>query len=421
MPMPDSFDPLRLKQFIPFANLDEHHLLLVANQINYQQAPAGYCLFEAGDIDSNEFFLLNGEVELTAHDGSSRRLDSRNEQAARQLSRLRPRQYTAVTTGESELIIIDADMIEELQNEALKARDTGGSYFVDEVGSLEEAEAQELLKDFKSALRCNRFVLPSLPEVAHKVRHLLDDEDASAGQIASVVNADPAIAAKLIRAANSPVYHGSSACDTTQTAIVRLGLNTTRQLVISFALKDLFHSRSGPLKKAMRQAWQNSVEVAAISLVVARKSVGLGYPAEEVMLAGLLHNIGMIAVLSYLDSHQGAVKDEVDIMATLEQLKAEAGELILRQWRFPEEFIVTVKDVNRWDRQHSGKADICDVVQVAYLHNQIRHKRPLPVAKIDQLPAFSKLPLGELTPQLSIKILDESREQIAEAQQLLNQ
>lgn len=415
------FDPQELKRFVPFQGLDDHHLLLLASQVNYQKVPVGYCLFEAGDIDSNEFFLLSGEVELITSDGSSRRLAADSEQATRQLSRLRPRQYTVSTTAQSELLIIDADMIEELQEEMRNSNVAEETYFVDEVGSIEEAEGRELLKDFKAALRSNSFVLPSLPEVAMKVRRLLDDESTSAGQIANVVNADPAIAAKLIRAANSPVYHGSKACDTTQGAIVRLGLNTTRQLVISFALKDLFKPRSALLKKTMLRTWQTSVEVAAISLVIARRSVGLGYPPEELMLAGLLHNVGVIAVLSYIDSHQAQLDDELKVQAMVEQLKAEAGELMLKHWRFPEDFIITAKEASHWQRDHVGKADICDVVQVAQLHNMMRHKRPLPVAKIDQLPAFIKLPLGELTPQLTIKILDESREQIAEAQQLLNQ
>lgn len=416
-----AFDPQALKRFVPFQGLDDHHLLLLASQVNYQKVPVGYCLFEAGDIDANEFFLLSGEVELVTNDGSRRRITADNEQASRQLSRLRPRQYTVSTTAQSELLIIDADMIEELQNDMRKANVVEDAYFVDEVSSFEEAEGRELLKDFKAALRNNSFVLPSLPEVALKVRRLLDDEDASAVQIANAVNADPAIAAKLIRAANSPVYHGAKTCDTTQGAIVRLGLDTTRQLVISFALKDLFKPRTSLLKNVMRKTWQTSVEVAAISLVIARRSVGLGHPPEEVMLAGLLHNVGVIAVLSYLDSQQASIDDEAKVQATVEQLKAEAGEVMLKHWRFPEAFIVTARESCLWERSHVGKADICDVVQVAQLHNMMRHRRPLPVAKVDQLPAFMKLPLGELSPQLTIKILDESREQIAEAQQLLNQ
>ncbi|MDH3281711.1 MAG: HDOD domain-containing protein, partial [Gammaproteobacteria bacterium] len=82
--------------------------------------------------------------------------------------------------------------------------------------------------------------LPSLPDVAMKVRIAVEDEHADAARVARVVEADPPIAAKLIKAANSAFSRGQKPVDKTSGAIVRLGTDTTKQLVISFALKDLF-------------------------------------------------------------------------------------------------------------------------------------------------------------------------------------
>ncbi len=411
--------PEDLQQFIPFQGLDQHQLLLLASRVGLRQLERGTQLFAVGDIDSNEFFLLHGRLRLESADGKSLEISAGDDAARRQIARLRPRQYTVSTLARSTVIVIDADILEEIQQELGQPHGEEETYFVDEVSSVEEAESQELFSDFQSALQQNKFVLPSLPEVALRVRELLQHGQAHADVIAHVVNSDPAIAAKLIRAANSPLYHGAVQCETTRNAIVRLGLATTQQLVVSFALRDLFDTSSSKLKKRMQQAWQHSVEVAAISFVIARMLESFELPAEEVLLAGLLHDIGIIAILGYLEAHPLLLQDDSRCETVIQTWRGRTGEQILSRWKFPPVFIKVALQADNWQRGHAGSADICDVVQVAKLHSYIRNRQPMPLARIDQLPAFHKLPLGELTPELTIRILEQAKDQINEAKQLL--
>ena len=416
----DELSPERLKHFQPFESLDPHQLLLLKSHIQWQEFSKGQEIFQSGDIDSNEFFLLKGEVELQSSDGIRHRVADDHPTARRQLARLRPRQYTGIAASNCELIIVDADVIERLQDELQDPGLALDNYGVSEISSLDELESQELLQGFREALQSNQFVLPSLPEVALKVRQLLDREDSSAEIISNAVNADPSIAAKLIRAANSPMYLGTSSCETTRDAVVRLGLATTRQLVVSFAMRDLFDTQSKFLKRLMLKTWQQSVEVAAISFVVARMSKGSGLSREEAMLAGLVHDVGVIAILAYVETRPDLVESEDHLAVLLNNLRGEAGEAILRRWKFPENLIDAARGATQWDRTHNYPADYCDVVQIAKLHSYIWSKQALPLPRIDQLPAFEKLPLGEVTPELTIRILEESREQIAAVKNILN-
>lgn len=412
-------DPLELKRFIPFQGLDDHQLLLLAGKMEKRPLQRGHCLFASGDIDTDEFFLVSGELELESMDGRRRTIDAENELARRQIARLRPRQYTATSTRPAEVLVVDADILEALQEEFVSTESDDDAYGVDELGSLEEFENFDLLADFRAALRHNKLVLPSLPEVALKVRKLLEDENTDAATIAQVVNTDAAIAAKLVRAANSALYRGIAKCDTTRNAIVRLGGNNTKQLVVSFTLRDLFRTKSPTLKKTMQDAWQHSVEVAAISFILGRRVHGLPYPAEELLLAGLLHNIGAIALLAYFDSRPDLLNDEERLASIFKQLCGQAGAEILKHWNFPEEFVDMAREVELWQRDNTRSADLCDIVQVAKLHSLIRHHLPLPVPRIVDVPAFHKLPLGELTPEFAIQILDEAKDQINEIKQLL--
>lgn len=413
------FDSERLRHFRPFEALDAHQLLLVASKMAFLEVPKGRLLFKHGEIDSTEYFLLDGEVELSSEDGISHRVDFDHPSARRQLARLRPRQYSATTTRFSVLATIDADMLEELQMEQDSTSEVVHEYSVDEIGSVEDVENLELVNDLRDALARNKFVLPSLPEVAVKVQQLLEDDNVNAERLASAVNADPAIAAKLLRAANSPMYHGNRACVSTKDAIVRLGLDTTRQLVVSFAVRDLFNARSAVLRKKMLMAWRHSVEVAAISFVLGQRLERRLFSPETTMLSGLVHDIGLLAVIAYLDRRNLEYsEDQVDDIA--QQLAGEVGELILTRWKFSQDMIEAARGSRDWTRDHIGDPDLCDVVQVAKLHSAMRSKLPLPVTRIDDLPAFRKLPLGELTPQLTMGILDEAKEQIAAIKQVLS-
>lgn len=414
----EGLKPEILKQFQPFQGLDTHQLLLLIKQVKCFSLTAGHKLFQVGDIDSNEYFLLEGEITFISHDGTQHNIKHDQPVARRQLSRLRPRQFTASAASTCKVLIIDADVIEGLQDELTRQHDDQEDYSVNEVESLEALESQELLNRFKSALKRNQFVLPSLPEVAFKVRRLLESDDSSADDIATVVNADPAIAVKLVRAANSPIYHGANACESTRNAVVRLGLDTTRQLVMSFAVHDLFEASTPELKSYMRKAWQDSIEVAAISLVLGRKVRLAGHSAEEVMLAGLLHNIGVIAVVAFIESGNETI-DADKLPAVIEALAIDASEVILQHWKFSNVFVQVVRESGNWLREHPFDADLCDEVLIARLHHAIRHKRLAELPPLNKISALRRLPLGEVTPELTITILEESREQIDEARKFL--
>lgn len=114
-------------------------------------------------------------------------------------------------------------------------------------------------------IKQNCLKLPSLPEIAIRVRKAVEDEKSSAAQIAKVINTDPALSTRLLRIANSPVYRGTSPVETTQAAITRLGSTVVRNLVSGLVTQQLFQTHSTFLMARMRSLWAHSSEVAIIS------------------------------------------------------------------------------------------------------------------------------------------------------------
>ncbi|MDB6060689.1 MAG: hypothetical protein JWM78_792 [Verrucomicrobiaceae bacterium] len=407
----------RLREFTSFRNLSEDDLLILSSRMQVKEARRGDTIFLRGDIDSQDIFLLSGKLQLIAEDGRERVIEARTTVANLPIAKLRPRQYTAKALTNLEYFSVDCDVLESLQDNSQEQQEIEVGYGVVEMSDHADDETLEMLHAFKADMDARKFRLTSLPEVAMRIRTMLDNNDVSVRQIADVVNRDPVIAAKIMRAANSPIYFGASKCDTVQNAIIRLGLLTTKQLVIGFTLRDLFNSDVPLLRKLMTEIWQQSSDVAAISFVLARHTKL--YDPEEAMLAGLVSNIGVLSVLSYAQSYPKLLENEVLLRQWCDRLKGEVGAMVLEHWQFPDEIVEVARGCEEWTRCPSTRADLCDLVLVATLHSYIGKRRQPAPPRMDQVPAYQKLALGKLTPELTLQILVEAKDQISQAKALV--
>lgn len=406
----------RLRAFAGFRDLSEEDLLIVAARLQVREAKRGDVLFERGAIDAQEIFLLTGRLQLVAEDGRERIVEAGTQAATLPVAKLRPRQYTAKALSNIEYISVACDVLESLSEQRVEIEEIDVGYGVVEM-NVDEDDSSEMLEAFRRDLDARKFRLTTLPEVALKIRTLLDNQDVGARQIAELVNRDPVIAAKIIRAANSPIYFGAAKCETVQTAIVRLGLVTTKQLVIGFTLRDLFQSAHPLLRRLMSESWQESTDVAAIAFVLARHTKL--FDPEEAMLAGLVSNIGVLSILNYAQNYPQLLESEQLLQLWISQIKGEVGALVLENWQFPDEIVEVARGCESWERNPATRADLCDLVLVATLHGYIGKRKFPPPPRMDQVPAYQKLALGKLTPEATLQILVEAKDQIEQARGLI--
>jgi len=418
MAVTQGLDIGRLREFTSFRNLSEEDLLVLSSRVVVKEARRGDVLFECGDIDSQEIFLLSGKLSLVAEDGRERTIEARTTVANLPIAKLRPRQYTGKALSNVEYLSVDCDLLESLLATQNEESEIEVGYGVIEMGYHADDETLEMLHAFQTDLDARKFRLTTLPEVATKIRTMLDNNDYGAKQIAEVINRDPVIAAKIIRAANSPIYFGAAKCETVQNAIVRLGLLTTKQLVIGFTVRDLFQTATPLLHKLMAETWQQSLDIAANAFVLARHTKL--YDPEEAMLAGLVSNIGVLSVLNYAQNYPQLLENEALLRQWADKLKAEVGGMVLEHWQFPDEIVEVARGCEDWARCPTTRADLCDLVLVATLHSYIGKRKQPPPPRMDQVPAYQKLALGKLTPELTLQILVEAKEQIAQARALIS-
>lgn len=216
-----------------------------------------------------------------------------------------------------------------------------------------------------AALEAGTLELPTLPDVALKIRSMIDDPNVSAEGVVRLLSADPAISAQIIKAANSSAFSNGSPVQDLRTAISRLGYRLLHTMVITITMNQLFKSNNRIITQKLKQVWDHSSEVAAISYVLALQQRHL--KPELAMLAGLVHDIGALPLCMYASRHHPEL-DQEHLEGLVRRFHTETGTALLEKWNFPAELVeVVVHHENLQRMPGSDLADYSDVVTVANL------------------------------------------------------
>lgn len=250
--------------------------------------------------------------------------------------------------------------------------------------------AEKVQQDLIQAIENDDLVLPTLPEVALKVREAAEDANISTLQLSKVIGNDAALTARIIKVVNSPLLRSSKEITDLQMAINRLGINYTCNLAIGLAMEQMFQATSDVVDRKMREIWAKSTEIAGICHVLCKQFTRL--MPDQATLAGLIHQIGALPILAYAEDHNDLLADSISLNHVIEQIHPIIGDKILRTWAFPEQLAIIPSQYLDFTRD-SAKVDYVDIVQVATLQSYIGTEHPYTKLDWSQIPAFAKLGL----------------------------
>lgn len=273
------------------------------------------------------------------------------------------------------------------------------------------AKAEQFFADLKKAVETDQLILPTLPEVALKIRESVENENTSAQQIAEDLTQDASLSARLIQVANSPLYRSRNPIDDIQMAVTRLGVRMVRDLVISLAMKQIFQATSDVLDEQFRRSWNTAVEVAAICRMMAITVPGIS--SEQALLAGLIHNIGSLPILVMAEDDDDLFQDAEALAQIINELQGRVGELILKSWNFADHMIEVVRECHNFSYDHQGEATFIDLVQAALLQGGHADEATVDWSNV---PAFEKLGMDT---EINVIDIEENKELIEDTKQSL--
>ncbi|CAE6908069.1 MULTISPECIES: HDOD domain-containing protein [Pseudomonas] len=250
--------------------------------------------------------------------------------------------------------------------------------------------AEKVQQDLINAIENDELVLPTLPEVALKVREAAEDPNVGIPQISKVIGNDAALTARIIKVVNSPLLRSNKEITDLQMAVARLGINYTCNLATGLAMEQMFQATSDVVDRKMREVWNKSTEIAGICHVLCRHYTRL--MPDQATLAGLVHQIGVLPILTYAEEHNELLADSISLNHVIEQIHPIIGDKILRTWEFPEPIAIVPSHYLDFTR-NSAKVDYVDIVQVATLQSYLGSEHPYTQLDWSKVPAFAKLGL----------------------------
>ncbi len=212
---------------------------------------------------------------------------------------------------------------------------------------------EQLLERIKSCA-----TLPSLPTIAVQVLDLAQKDEVDIGEIARIISKDPALSGKILKTVNSSFYGRAQAVSTISQALVIMGLQSVKTLVLGFSLvNNLAKSKSTGFKHI--EYWRHSMFGATAARMIAGK-LGI-VQQEEAFLIGLLSDIGMLVLDQVLGEEYGTLMGESkthnDVSAielrSLHVSHAEVSGLLAEQWKLPPLLATPI-------RQHHDAASVSD-------------------------------------------------------------
>jgi len=209
----------------------------------------------------------------------------------------------------------------------------------------------------------------TMPNIVAKLRAMIDNPSASAQSIGDEIGRDQVLTAKVLRLVNSGFYGFRTPITTITQAMVLLGFDVIRTLVMSAAVLDILEL----MNKSLAGLWEHSVGTAAASNLLAQR-LGLANP-EEIAVSGLLHDLGKVIIAQRFPAEHTLIRTQVDernclqIQAEREVLgvtHAEVGLWLLRRWGLPSKLTAPIAFHNNFHptREHADRTAVVHIANI---------------------------------------------------------
>ena len=193
------------------------------------------------------------------------------------------------------------------------------------------AQFKKVLREIKN--------LPTLPGIVAKLGKMAEDPDTTTEQMGRVISKDHILASKLLKLVNSAFYGFPQRISSLNSAIILLGFNVIKSLIISASIFEVMESQDVEL-------WEHSLGCAVVCNVLARH-LGVKDP-EEISTAGLIHDIGKVAIKMELPREYQKITElsQEKKISRLEAERevlgldhAEVGSWLAKSWNLPNKLV----------------------------------------------------------------------------------
>lgn len=234
--------------------------------------------------------------------------------------------------------------------------------------------------------------LPLLPRAAGQVMALASDPAADAAKLSALIHQDQALAAHVLRIANSPAYMPRTPVVSLQHAVAMLGITLLSEIAFTASLKSGVFKAPGH-EDDVKRLWRHSLASGAFAKEVARmRRVNV----ESAYLCGLLHEIGKPVVLqtaTTLAEAQRLTLEKAILYGWIDGYHSRVGTLIAEKWGLPKQVATAIQYYDDYDHAESFRQECLLTCTSDRLASHVLAPEDLPEESLRTQPAFAELNL----------------------------
>ncbi len=253
------------------------------------------------------------------------------------------------------------------------------------------------LQDLTEKLASREIDLPPFPDIYARIIKTLHDPDVSIQDVSRIVVSAPDLCVRILLLANSALLNRSGVKVTDLSiAVSRLGLSAVNNATVTLATKDVFNVPKGSsLRFMLNKTRMESVQVAAYSYLLAMRA-GMTAEKHDAMLAGLLHNIGTLYILSRAEEFPDLVSKEI-----IDSWGPGIGQALVSNWGFPESISIAIEKQNELmlesEEEEEETIELRDILVCAILLSHAENDMEDPNLNYARIPACRKLDISRET------------------------
>jgi len=257
---------------------------------------------------------------------------------------------------------------------------------------------------------------PVLQKIGMKAVKIINNDNNSIEDVAELIRADQSMSGKIMSVSNSSFYRGQAPIETIESALTRIGLKETGNIILAFLLRELFKDEKGIFGERLKKLWEHSLTTAVIAKEIAsyRGSADI----ERHYASALFHDIGKLFLIPILKDLKKTNKEitEVVVDEVLSALHVRVGVSLLKQWDFSQFFVSVI-------RHHHDINDLSEVkpeVKVIMLADNLSKCM---INKADELDIEGDV-VSNLSHELGVddaaikKIMSDSKDKLIEAKMI---
>lgn len=266
--------------------------------------------------------------------------------------------------------------------------------------------------------------LSTLPSVADNLTQLIENPKTSAVTVSDSIRMDPALTSKVLKLVNSAFYGFPRKINTLSQAVVILGFNNIKNIILTASIFNIFSSSKTSKLFNIEKFWEHSMGCGVISKIMT-KTLGIK-KHEEAFIGGLLHDIGKLLLCQCLMEEFGEIvemvkeKDILFIDAEREVLGLDhcfIGKKLGEHWNLP----AVLEEVIEFHHDPKSATDNTRLASIVHLADILSRALDIGSGGDDKIPVIDESTMELLEIDLSFieKLLPEIEEEMAKARELL--